>query len=190
MSAYILADRYVSAYSRSFNESERLSALNQLHSYSSSFLTSQTVLPFLAGKQYTVKQKQSFLNELLGDRFPILKNLFLLLTIKNRIQLLPSIVVIVDQHIRSLNNIKDIEVVTRTELSEDLRTQLTHLFKNLTSSDVNIHESIDPNFSPGFKARFDNYILDATLDHVLNTFRNRVKTVSNTLDFKEEEGSE
>ena len=96
---------------------------------------------------------------------------------------------IIDQRIRSISNRKDVSVHTRTPLSKENKEKLSTVLNTITSSEINIKESIDPEFSPGFIAKFDNFVLDATLDHVLWTFNDSVQRIANSTDLKEEEGS-
>ena len=59
---------------------------------------------------------------------------------------------------------------------------------NVGYQNLKIKEIINPDSSPGFVAKFDQYVLDATTDHMLSLFKAKVKNIASNTNSINKEG--
>lgn len=101
---------------------------------------------------------------------------FLFLLCENqRLGLFGSICTIFNELVRSLENIKDVEVISAVDLTKDQQQKLQQILKQATTSKLNFSYRLDPKVLGGFLVKIGCRVIDLTVSNQINMLATEMK---------------
>ena len=97
---------------------------------------------------------------------------FLDLLLKKRRE--PALDTICEEFIKLYNdthNIKTVNIVTASPLSEPLKEKIVAMLTDQTHATIELHEFVDPHLVGGFIIKMDDYFMDSSILHKINKLR-------------------
>jgi F-type H+-transporting ATPase subunit delta len=98
-------------------------------------------------------------------------NLLRVLTTKQRMQLLPSIVTEFEHQVRAARGVLEADVTVARPVTQEEQQDILGRLRALTGKEVQIHVAVDPNILGGVVVRIGDHVIDASVSGRLDRLR-------------------
>lgn len=127
---------------------------------------------FLATPIIDDHRKESILAEIFAGKVtPLVERFVALMARKGRASSLPAIVEAFATLLDRRRNIASASITTAVELDAEQRRQLEEHLANMSGRTLRPQYSVDPSIVGGFRALFDDRMVDASIRHQLDRLR-------------------
>ncbi len=124
----------------------------------------------------TLDKKLSSLKAIFGEKVSTLTNTFLMMLVRKRREAnLPEIIIAFFQEYNELKKIKEVELISATELSEEMVTNIMSSVKSQFSGmNLNVTKVVDPSILGGFVIKIGDKVFDTSLQNKLNALKREI----------------
>ena len=127
---------------------------------------------FLASPVIDNRKKESIIREIFGGKVGSVMDRFLsLMTLKGRAADLPSILEAFGVLLDEERNVVPATITTAMELDPPQRARIEEEISRVSGHNVRATYQVDPSIIGGFRARFEDRMIDATVRHQLERLR-------------------
>ena len=173
----LVVNRYVSALINSVDDNGSLKTVLEATSATlQEWAGHDQLMAFFKNPLISREEKSRVINSLTGHTLPVeAKNFLLLLANKRRLALVPQIATCAHHALLQLTNIEIISIATAAPLSDSAKTQLLAYVQTHHDGTIEPQFSVDESLLGGFRVRFGNKIIDASIAHHLDTLQAQFK---------------
>lgn len=139
-----------------------------------SIIASKELKMFIESPIIKPEKKSSILKELFSSKVSELTMKFiLLLTEKNRIDILPELSVHMLSLINEKRGIAEAKITTAVEMTDKEKKSISEMLRKYTGKDIYPEYRIDKSIKGGFLAKIDDRIIDASISRQLEMLREK-----------------
>jgi F-type H+-transporting ATPase subunit delta len=168
-----VAQRYAKAIMEIAQQENSFDAgVEDIQTLRSAMESSPDLRRFLTSPVIDVRKKASILSEIFAAKVgPIMGRFLALLAAKGRATDLPAIVAAFQRLLDTERNVVPATITTALELDPAQKARVEAEIARLSGHSVRASYIIDPSIIGGFRARFEDQMIDATVRHQLERLR-------------------
>ncbi len=178
MSSSRVAGRYAQALIEMAHEENAFdSVVDDIETIGSAIKGSSDLRNLLASPIIDVRKKEHLLREIFGGKIGTIVDRFVsLLTLKGRASQLQGIVEAFHHLLDEKRNVMPATITTAVEMADEQKQRVEEQIAQLTGHSVRAEYVVDPAIIGGFRARFKDQMIDATVRHQLDRLHETLMT--------------
>jgi F-type H+-transporting ATPase subunit delta len=168
-----VAERYARAVIELANEEKSLDAtIEDFATIGAAIRSSHDLQNFLHTPVIDERTKEKILKEIFAGKIgPLTERFISLLALKGRANELAGVVTAFQALLDEQMNVVPAQVTTATQLSDDQKQAVEQQISQMSGRRVRAEYQIDPEIIGGFRARFEDTMIDASVRHQLERLR-------------------
>lgn len=171
MSLAVLANRYLNAYINCFDDSNKLTAYEDLKGTVREITDQKKLSDILVNPCVSFSDKSTIVKKLIDSKKLIMTNFILLIISKNRSELFSVLNSLIDSAILELNNSLLALVYTPIELNVSDTKEIKSFLNKKFNKDIKLDIIIDDSILAGVRIEVSNKVFDATLNSSLKKLK-------------------
>jgi len=167
------AHRYAKAIMEMAHEENGVDALiGDVQTLRATIENSRDLRNFLESPVIDERTKASILHEVFAGKIgPLMERFLKLLTEKGRVPDLPKILIAFQRIVDTEQNVVQAAITTAVDLDASQKARVESEIARISGHNVRANYIVDPSIIGGFRARFEDQMIDATVRHQLDRLR-------------------
>jgi F-type H+-transporting ATPase subunit delta len=171
MSLEVLANRYLNAYINCFEETNKLTAFEDLKCIVGQIIDTKELFDIFTNPCISFAEKSNIVKKIVDSKKLIITNFILLIISKNRSELFSVFNLLIDSAILEFNNSLLASVYTPINLQATDTKEIKSFLSKKFSKEIILNIIIDDSILAGVRIEVSNKVFDATLNSSLKKLK-------------------